>query len=81
MRTPVRDTWSRRRVEDGADLFCHAANELEIAILNLFIDIKVRYPNLIVGKLERETVKRAMDEGITAQQVSRANRAPSWAKG
>lgn len=45
------------------------ANELEIAILNLFIDIKVRYPNLIVGKLERETVKRAMDEGITAQQV------------
>lgn len=47
-----------------------AANELEIAILNLFVDIRVRYPNLIVGKLERDTVKRAMEEGITANQVS-----------
>lgn len=46
------------------------ANELEIAILNLFVDIRVRYPNLIVGKLERDTVKRAMEEGITASQVS-----------
>ncbi len=45
-------------------------NELEIAILNLFIDIKIRYPNLIVGKLDRATVKRAMEEGITANQVS-----------
>jgi transcription initiation factor TFIIH subunit 4 len=46
------------------------ANELQIAILNLFVDIRVRYPNLIVGKLERDTVKRAMEEGITASQVS-----------
>ncbi len=45
------------------------ANELEIAILNLFIDILIRYPNLIVGKLERLNVKRAMEEGITADQV------------
>lgn len=50
------------------------ANELEIAILNLFVDIRVRYPNLIVGKLERDTVKRAMEEGITASQVRRAVR-------
>lgn len=48
------------------------ANELQIAILNLFVDIRVRYPNLIVGKLERDTVKRAMEEGITASQVSRS---------
>lgn len=46
------------------------ANELEIAILNLFIDIRTRYPNLIVGRLERDTVKEAMKNGITATQVS-----------
>ena len=45
------------------------ANELEIAILNLFIDIRTRYPNLIVGRLERDTVKDAMKNGITAAQV------------
>lgn len=46
-----------------------AANELEIAILNLFVDIKTRYPNLIVGRLERDTVKDAMKNGITANQI------------
>ena len=46
-----------------------SANELEIAILNLFIDIRTRYPNLIVGRLERDTVKDAMKNGITAAQV------------
>ena len=51
-------------------LVFESANELEIAILNLFIDILIRYPNLIVGKLERNNVKRAMEEGITANQVN-----------
>lgn len=46
-----------------------AANELEIAILNLFMDIKIRYPNLVVGKLDRKNVKAAMENGISAHQV------------
>jgi transcription initiation factor TFIIH subunit 4 len=45
------------------------ANELEIAILNLFTDIRVRYKNLVVGKLDRKHVKRAMEKGINAYQV------------
>jgi transcription initiation factor TFIIH subunit 4 len=46
------------------------ANELEIAILNLFVNIKVRYQNLVVGKLDRRHVKAAMEKGISANQVS-----------
>jgi hypothetical protein len=46
------------------------ANELEIAILNLFIEIRVRYPNMVIGRLARDNVKKAMDNGITASQVS-----------
>lgn len=46
-----------------------AANELEIAILNLFIEIRVRYPNMVIGRLARDNVKKAMDNGITASQV------------
>jgi hypothetical protein len=45
------------------------ANELEIAILNLFVDIRIRYPNLVVGKLDRQNVKAAMEKGISAHQV------------
>jgi hypothetical protein len=45
-------------------------NELEIAILALFVDIKIRYRNLVVGKLDRANVKRAMEMGISAHQVS-----------
>jgi transcription initiation factor TFIIH subunit 4 len=46
------------------------ANELEIAILNLFVNIKIRYKNLVVGKLDRQHVKAAMEKGISANQVS-----------
>ena len=45
------------------------ANELEIAILNLFVDIRIRYPNLVVGKLDRAHVKSAMEKGISAAQI------------
>lgn len=45
------------------------ANELEIAILNLFVDIRIRYPNLVVGKLDRQHVKAAMEKGISAAQI------------
>jgi transcription initiation factor TFIIH subunit 4 len=47
-----------------------SANELEIAILNLFVNIKIRYQNLVVGKLDRQHVKAAMEKGISANQVS-----------
>lgn len=50
------------------------ANELEIAILNLFVDIKIRYRNLVVGKLDRQHVKAAMEKGISAYQVSDSGR-------
>ena len=46
-----------------------SANELEIAILNLFVDIRIRYRNLVVGKLDRKNVKAAMEKGISAYQI------------
>lgn len=44
-------------------------NPLQIAILNLFITLKSRFPNLIVGILTRESVKKALTNGITADQA------------
>lgn len=34
------------------------------------MNIKVRYQNLVVGKLDRQHVKAAMEKGISANQVS-----------
>lgn len=44
-------------------------NPLEIAVLNLFITMKYRFPNLVVGMLTRESVRKALSNGISAEQV------------
>lgn len=33
------------------------------------MDIRIRYPNLVVGKLDRQNVKAAMEKGISAHQI------------
>ncbi|ODN74032.1 hypothetical protein L202_07507 [Cryptococcus amylolentus CBS 6039] len=56
-------------LETNYKIYAYTSNELEIAILNLFVDIRIRYPNLVVGKLDRQHVKAAMDKGISAHQI------------
>jgi transcription initiation factor TFIIH subunit 4 len=45
-------------------------NPLQTAVLNLFITMKYRFPNLVVGMLTRESVRKALSNGISAEQVS-----------
>ncbi|WWC88390.1 uncharacterized protein L201_003301 [Kwoniella dendrophila CBS 6074] len=56
-------------LETNYKIYAYTSNELEIAILNLFVDIRIRYPNLVVGKLDRKNVKSAMEKGISANQI------------
>lgn len=56
-------------LETNYRVYAYTSNELEIAILNLFVNITIRYPNLIVGHLDRRHVKAAMDKGISAYQI------------
>lgn len=44
-------------------------NPLQTAVLNLFVSLKYRFPNLIVGMITRDSVKKALMNGITADQV------------
>lgn len=44
-------------------------NPLQIAVLNLFVTLKSRFPNLVIGAITRESVKKALANGITAEQV------------
>ena len=44
-------------------------NPLQIAVLNLFVTLKSRFPNLVIGAITRDSVKKALTNGITADQV------------
>ncbi|RSH83453.1 RNA polymerase II transcription factor B 52 kDa subunit [Apiotrichum porosum] len=56
-------------LETNYKIYAYTSNDLEIAILNLFVNIRIRYPNLVVGRLDRRHVKAAMDKGIAAGQI------------
>lgn len=47
----------------------YSDNPLQTAVLNLFVSLKSRFPNLVVGAITRESVKKALTNGITADQV------------
>lgn len=55
-----------------ADKMLHShylESPLQIAVLNLFIQLKSRFPNMVSGVITRESVRNAFLNGITADQV------------
>ncbi|KAI9566833.1 transcription factor Tfb2-domain-containing protein [Boletus coccyginus] len=56
-------------LETNYRIYAYTDNPLEIAVLNLFITMKYRFPNLVVGMLTRESVRRALSNGISAEQI------------
>ncbi|EIW83705.1 transcription factor Tfb2 [Coniophora puteana RWD-64-598 SS2] len=57
-------------LETNYRVYAYTDNPLQIAVLNLFITLKYRFPNLVVGMLTRESVRRALGNGISAEQIS-----------
>ncbi|KAI0784554.1 transcription factor Tfb2-domain-containing protein [Abortiporus biennis] len=56
-------------LETNYRIYAYTDNPLQIAVLNLFITMKSRFPNLVVGAITRESVKKALANGITADQI------------
>lgn len=56
-------------VETNYRLYAYTTSDLQIAILNLFARLTARYPNLVAGKLTRQSVRGAVAMGITADQI------------
>lgn len=50
-------------------MYAYTKSPLQIAILNLFISLKARFANMIEGYLDRESIRRALSHGITAEQI------------
>ncbi|KAG7086752.1 hypothetical protein E1B28_002684 [Marasmius oreades] len=56
-------------LETNYRVYAYTDNPLQTAILNLFVSLKYRFPNLVVGSITRDSVKRALNNGISADQI------------
>lgn len=56
-------------VETNYRLYAYTNSPLLISILSLFVQLQTRYPNLITGKITKNSVLSAISMGITSQQI------------
>lgn len=56
-------------LETNYRIYAYTDNPLQIAVLGLFVSLKYRFPNLVVGSITRESVKEALSSGISADQI------------
>ena len=56
-------------IETNFRLYAYTSSTLQIAILGLFARLSIRFPNMVAGKVTRESIRRAVDMGITSDQI------------
>lgn len=56
-------------LETNFKIYAYTNSPLEIAILNLFVHLKTRFPNMVTGQITRESIRKALFNGITADQI------------
>ncbi|MCJ1310747.1 RNA polymerase II transcription factor B 52 kDa subunit [Agyrium rufum] len=56
-------------IETNYRLYAYTSSPLQIAILQLFCRLNTRYPNMVSGKISRESIRRAVAMGITSDQI------------
>ncbi|KAG9770658.1 hypothetical protein KCU88_g6575, partial [Aureobasidium melanogenum] len=56
-------------VETNYRLYAYTSSPLQIALLSLFVNLRSRHPNLVTGKMSKSSVQRAIQAGITADQI------------
>lgn len=56
-------------IETNFKLYAYTNSPLQIAVLNLFVHLKTRFANLVTGQITRESIRKALSSGITAEQI------------
>lgn len=56
-------------IETNFKLYAYTSLPLEIAVLNLFVQMKTRFANMVCGQITRELIRNALYNGITAVQI------------
>ncbi|KAB8338935.1 hypothetical protein FH972_021875 [Carpinus fangiana] len=56
-------------VETNYRIYAYTSSPLRIQILSLFTKLNVRYPNMVAGRLTKESIQSAIALGITSDQI------------
>ncbi|KAL2266011.1 hypothetical protein VTJ83DRAFT_5363 [Remersonia thermophila] len=56
-------------IETNYRLYAYTSSPLQIAVLALFAHLNLRFPGMVTGRLTRESIRRAIGFGITADQI------------
>jgi transcription initiation factor TFIIH subunit 4 len=56
-------------VETNFRVYAYTNSPLQIAILSLFIEMHSQFVNMVVGVINRDSIRVALSRGITADQV------------
>ncbi|ODV80086.1 RNA polymerase II transcription factor B subunit 2 [Suhomyces tanzawaensis NRRL Y-17324] len=56
-------------IETNFKMYAYTNSPLEIAVLNLFVHLKTRFANMVCGQITRESIRNALYNGITADQI------------
>jgi transcription initiation factor TFIIH subunit 4 len=56
-------------LETNYRVYAYTNSPLQIAILNLFVHLKSRFENLVQGVITRDSVRNALSNGISADQI------------
>ncbi|KAK7953800.1 transcription factor tfb2 [Apiospora saccharicola] len=56
-------------LETNFRVYAYTSSPLQIAVLALFCELKMRFRELVSGKLSRQSIRKAVDMGITSDQI------------
>ncbi|KAF3934375.1 hypothetical protein ABW20_dc0100219 [Dactylellina cionopaga] len=56
-------------IETNYRMYAYTNSPLQIAVLNLFARLISRFPNLVAARITRESIRQAINKGITAEQI------------
>ncbi|KAJ4405665.1 RNA polymerase II transcription factor B 52 kDa subunit [Neurospora sp. IMI 360204] len=56
-------------IETNYRIYAYTTSPLQIAVLALFCQLNMRFPNMVSGRLTRDSIRQAIGFGITADQI------------
>ncbi|KAF7510511.1 hypothetical protein GJ744_006357 [Endocarpon pusillum] len=56
-------------IETNYRIYAYTSSPLQTSLLGLFTNLRSRHPNLITAKMTKSSVQRAVQMGITAEQI------------
>ncbi|KAI9473927.1 MAG: RNA polymerase II transcription factor B subunit 2 [Benjaminiella poitrasii] len=56
-------------LETNYKIYAYTDSPLQIAVLNLFVQLQSRFKNMVTGLITRDSIRNALIKGITAEQI------------